>query len=332
MDVLSDVLRAVRMTGAFFFSATNYSPWVCGEPTVGDIAQRIMPEADFVIPFHVITYGGCWVDLVGEEPTTIRLEAGDIIVLPKGDAHFMMSENGLRKTISPAEFDPPPGRRNALRYIVNGEKGGRVDCRFVCGFMGGAARPFNPLLGALPRMFSARTSPANREWLSTLAQAGVAESERDSAGAETVLAKLAELMFVEVVRQHIEEMPPDSRRWLAGLRDRHIGAALQLIQEQPREAWTLESLAQRVALSRSVFAERFTNFVGVPAIQYLARWRLTVAAQLLEDKNVSIEQAGTEVGYESEAAFNRAFKKYVGTAPGAWRKGRRLDVAAAAAE
>jgi len=329
MDVLSDVLRAVRMTGAFFFSATNYSPWVCGEPTVDDIAHRVIPEADFVIPFHVITYGGCWVDLVGEVPTTIRLEAGDIIVLPKGDAHFMMSENGLRKTISPAEFDPPPGRRNVLRYIVNGEKGGAVDCRFVCGFMGGASRPFNPLINALPRMFRARTSDANREWLSTLAQAGVAESERDGAGAETMLAKLSELMFVEVVRRYIDEMPPDSRGWLAGLRDRSIGAALGLIHGRPREDWTVETLAQQVALSRSAFAERFTSFVGIPVIQYLARWRLTVAARLLEDKNVSIEQAGTEVGYESEAAFNRAFKKFVGTTPGAWRKGRRLVAEAA---
>jgi transcriptional regulator GlxA family with amidase domain len=190
--------------------------------------------------------------------------------------------------------------------------------------MGGAARPFNPLIDALPRMFRARTSEANREWLSTLAQAGVAESERDGAGAETMLAKLAELMFVEVVRRHIDDMPVDARGWLAGLRDRHVGAALQLIHERPREAWKVESLAHEVGLSRSVFAERFTSFVGIPAIQYLARWRLTVAAQLLEDKNVSIEQAGTEVGYESEAAFNRAFKKHVGATPGAYRKGRRL--------
>ena len=144
-----------------------------------------------------------------------------------------------------------------------------------------------------------------------------------------MLAKLSELMFVEVVRRYIDEMPPDSRGWLAGLRDRSIGAALGLIHGRPREDWTVETLAQQVALSRSAFAERFTSFVGIPVIQYLARWRLTVAARLLEDKNVSIEQAGTEVGYESEAAFNRAFKKFVGTTPGAWRKGRRLVAEAA---
>ena len=320
MDVLSDVLRAVSMSGAFFFHATNYAPWVCGEPVAVDIGRRVMPDADFVVAFHVIMSGGCWVETIGEEPDHIRLDEGDIVVLPKGDAHFMMSAPGMRKIVNSAEFDPPPGRRQALRYVVNGDLGGEVDCRFICGFMGCKTRPFNPLLDALPRMFCAKGSAQSRQLLASLAEAGVAESERDGAGGSAMLARLADLMFVEVLRQQIALLPDDSRGWLSGLRDRHIGNALRLMHEEPAADWTLELLAQRVGLSRSTFAERFVEYVGMPAIQYLAQWRMTLATKLLEDDEFSIAQAGAEVGYESEAAFNRAFKKYVGTAPGAWRR------------
>jgi AraC-like DNA-binding protein len=315
-------LRAVRMSGAFFFDTVNYAPWVCGEPIASDIGRRIMPDAEFIVPFHIIISGSCWMDLLGDQPANLRLDAGDVAVFPMGDPHFLMSDPGMRMTIDPAHFDPPPGRKQALRYIVNGERGGEVDCRFICGFMGCDVRPFNPLLTSLPRMFRARSSAVNRAWLSNLALAGVAESERDEAGAGTMLAKLADLMFVEAIRQYVEDPAQGAEGWIAGLRDRHVGAALQLMHERPAEPWTLESLAQKIGSSRSVFAERFASLVGMPAIQYLARWRLTLAARLLDDTGMSIAEAGAQVGYESEAAFHRAFKKYVGTAPGAWRRAR----------
>jgi len=129
-------------------------------------------------------------------------------------------------------------------------------------------------------------------------------------------------MFVEVIRKHIARLPEDSRGWLSALRDRHIGQAMRLIHGQPGRQWTLETLAHEVGLSRSVFADRFTHYVGLPAMQYLARWRMQLAARRLEIPGMSIAQVTTEVGYETEAAFNRSFKKYVGTPPGAWRKGR----------
>jgi AraC-like DNA-binding protein len=279
-----------------------------------------MPEHKFVIPFHVVLGGDCWVDVEGDEPTAMQLKAGDIVVFPKGDRHFMASAVGLRKTLYPEHFDPPPGRRQSLRYLMNGEAGGPMVCRFICGFIGCDTRPFNPLLGALPRMFRTSASDSNREWLAGLANAGVTESERDGAGAQTMLARLAELMFVEVLRQRIAEATDGSTGWLAGLRDPHVGASLELIHSRPAEPWTLEQLAQEIGLSRSVFSERFTTLVGMPAMQYLGRWRMTLAARLLEDPAVSLGQAGAEVGYESEAAFQRAFKKFVGTAPGAWRR------------
>jgi AraC-like DNA-binding protein len=328
MDVLSDVLSAVTMSGAFFFHATNYAPWVCGEPAAPEIGRRLMPDADVVVAFHIVMAGGCWVESIGDEPGHIRMEEGDIVVFPKGDAHFMMSAPGMRRIIDPAEFDPPPGRRQPLSYTVNGESGGPIDCSFICGFMGCKSRPFNPLLDALPRMFRTRSSEQSRQMLASLAEAGVAESERDGAGGSTMLAKLADLMFVEVLRQQIDLLTDDSRGWLSGLRDRHVGEALRLLHEDPAADWTLELLAQQVGLSRSTFAERFVEYVGIPAIQYLAQWRMTLASRLLEDPDVSLAQAGAQVGYESEAAFQRAFKKHVGVAPGAWRKERRVAIAA----
>jgi len=155
-----------------------------------------------------------------------------------------------------------------------------------------------------------------------LLQVAADESELGGAGSETMLAKLAEVMFVEVIRRHIARLPEDSRGWLPALRDKHIGQAMRLIHGQPGRQWTLEALAQEVGLSRSVFADRFTHYVGLSPMQYLARWRMQLAARRLEIPGLSIAQVAAEVGYESEAAFNRSFKKYVGMPPGAWRKGR----------
>jgi AraC-like DNA-binding protein len=176
-------------------------------------------------------------------------------------------------------------------------------------------------------MFQVQISEAGRSWLSNMIRVA-AETELDSAGGETMLAKLAEQMFVEVVRKHIAGLPEDSQGWLSGLRDAHIGHALRLIHGRPADDWTLEGLAREAGLSRSVFADRFTHYVGVSPMQYIGRWRMQLAAQRLKVPGVSVSQAGAEVGYASEAAFNRAFKKYVGTPPGAWRRGRTTSVIA----
>ena len=151
----------------------------------------------------------------------------------------------------------------------------------------------------------------------------VKESVRRSAGSEVMLAKLAELMFVEVMRNHIDSLPDDARGWFAGLRNPQIGAALRLIHGRPTDPWTLDSLAREIGLSRSAFAEQFNAYVQMPPMQYFGRWRVQIAARLLDTQGVSIAQAAAEVGYQSEAAFNRAFKRYVGVTPGAWRRGRR---------
>lgn len=322
MDVLSDVLRAVQLTGAVFFDMESHSPWVGTTPEASVIADMVMPEAEHIICFHALLAGSCWVELTDRSMPAISLEAGDIVVIPKGDAHVLSSSPGLRGEPDMVAYRRPPGRSLPMPHILNeGAKGGEV-CRFVCGYFGCDVRPFNPLLDALPRLFHARVSSTSQNWLSSLVHVGVDESEQHGGGREIMLAKLAELMFVEVVRKHIDSLPEDARGWFSGLRDRHIGTALRLIHARPAEAWTLEALARKSSLSRSAFAERFAHYVGVPPMQYLGRWRLQLAARLLERGDLSIAEAAAGAGYESEAAFNRAFKKFVGTPPGTWRRGR----------
>jgi AraC-like DNA-binding protein len=323
MDVLSDVLRAVRLTGAVFFDVKAHSPWVGTTPAVESIAAAVMPEAQHVISFHTMLSGGCWAEIVGGHIAPVHLDAGDIVIFPRGDPNVLSSALGIPPPAPDLSmYGRPRDGRLPVPFVLNESAGSTDTCHFVCGYLGCDARPFNPLLEALPRLFHARVSTASQGWLSNLVRVAVEESELGSAGGETMLAKIAELMFVEVVRKHIDSLPEDARGWFSGLRDRHVGAALGLIHGRPHETWTLESLAREVGLSRSALAERFTSYVEVSPMQYLARWRLQLAARLLDNKSVSIAEAAAEVGYESEAAFNRAFKKYVGIPPGAWRRGR----------
>jgi AraC-like DNA-binding protein len=321
VDVLSDVLRAVHLTGAVFFDVEACSPWVATTPNVERFKQAVMPAAEHVIAFHVLLEGSCWAELVDGSESPTRLNAGDLIVIPMGDEHVFASEPGMRTVPDLANYRRPTDRRLPVPFVLN-EGGGPDRCHFVCGYFGCDVRPFNPLLGALPRTFHAPVSAASQRWLLSLLGPGVEESERGTAGGEAMLTKLAELMFVEIIRKCIAALPDDARGWFSALRDRHIGAALHLIHGRPAEDWTVDRLAREIGLSRSAFAERFVNMVGVPPMHYLSRWRLQLAANLLVYKGVGIAAAAAEVGYASEAAFNRAFKKLVGIPPGAWRKSR----------
>ena len=215
MDVLSKVLRGVRLTGAFFFESIAYGEWAIVTPWLTEIAH-VMPLHEHIISFHVVTEGACWVELHDGSVPPVRLKAGDVVVLPKGDEHVMASSRGLRATPNYSDFDIPPGRQLPLHSIVNEAAGGPVTCHFVCGFFGCDATPFNPLLEALPPIFRATTSPANRSLLALLADAGVEESEKNRTARDTKLARLAELMFVEVVRQYIDALPQESPRLVVG--------------------------------------------------------------------------------------------------------------------
>jgi AraC-like DNA-binding protein len=319
MDVLSDVLAAVRLKGAIFFDSEAGAPFVGETPATGIIGPRILPGAEHVIMFHLMMSGTCWAALGTGEREPVRLHAGDVIVFPHGDANVLSSTRGERGTPNMSMYRAPAGE--TLPYNIRHQLESPDRTRFICGFLGCDLRPFNPLLSALPDMILDRNED-KRGWVADLFTVALEEGNRRRAGTETVLSKLSELMFVEVVRRHIETLPEQSRGWLSGLRDHHVGEALQLMHGRPTHAWTLDALARDVGLSRTTFADRFVHFVGMPPMQYLARWRMQLAARQLETPGMNISQVAANVGYESEAAFNRAFKKLIGTTPGSWRKSR----------
>jgi AraC-like DNA-binding protein len=322
-DVLSDVLRAVRLTGAVYFDFELSSPWVAEAPPSREIAGKVMPGAQRVIEYHLIARGQCWGHAIGQTPT--RLCEGDLIVFPQGDAHVLSSAPGMRAAPDMSAFARPSARLPIV-YELGG--GGPERARVVCGFLGCDERPYNPLLTALPAMIHLSASglqaphgpPETTGWLGTLLSIAVKESGSARAGAENVLARLSELLFVEAIRRYLEALPPAQMGWLAGLRDPVIGQALAALHGQPSEPWTVERLGRLVGLSRSVMAERFTEMVGQPPMQYLALWRMQLASRLLIEGGQVAAVAGA-VGYESEAAFSRAFKKLVGQAPATWRRG-----------
>ena len=320
-DVLSDVLRAVRLTGAVYFDFELSSPWVAEAPPSREIAGKVMPGAQRVIEYHLLARGTCWGHAIGQEP--MRLHEGDLIVFPQGDAHVLSSAPGMRAAPDMSVFARPS---STLPIVYELGGGGSERARVVCGFLGCDERPYNPLLTALPSVIhlSAAGPQAPIGWLGTLLNIAVKESGSARAGGENVLARLSELMFVEAVRRYLETLPPAQTGWLAGLRDPVVGQALAALHGQPSEPWTVERLARLVGLSRSVFAERFMEMVGQPPMQYLALWRMQLAARLLVEGGHVAAVAGA-VGYESEAAFSRAFKKLVGQAPATWRRVRSLS-------
>ena len=321
MDVLSDVLGAVRLTGALFFDVDASSPWVIETPKMNTVGYMILPEVENVIAFHVIMSGESWVEVHDGATPAVRVRAGDVLVFARGDAHTFSSIRGERA----ADPGPEMYRRTTdhrLPFTVHSGGGGPERARFICGYLGYDATPFNPLIAALPAMIYAPGPAVEPSWVAQLLRFAVDETGTRRAGGETVLAKLSELMFVEIVRRYIDGLPEGSPGWLSGLRDRHVGAALGLMHARLAEPWTLDTLAREIGMSRTTFAERFTEYVGDSPMHYLGRWRLQVAAGLLERQGMNIAQAAAEVGYESEAAFNRAFKKEVGAPPGAWRRDR----------
>lgn len=316
MDALSDVLRAVRLTGAVFFDIDAAEPWVAETPTGTSIVERVLPGAEQLIPYHVVTHGVCWGGLLDQAP--VRLSQGDIIVFPHGDAHVMSSTPGMRSAPDLSIYRRPDEGQLPFAMSVGGTSGERT--HLVCGYLGCDVRPFNPLLTALPRVISVRERDGGA--IGAFVELALAESKRPRIGGECVLGRLSELMFVDVVRCYLETLPADKTDWLAGLRDPFVGRALAALHASPSRDWTLEALGREVGLSRSALAERFTQFVGHPPMQYLTNWRMQLAANQLLGGTESVAAIADQVGYESEAAFSRAFKRAVGTPPSEWRKHR----------
>lgn len=318
-DALSDVLRAVRLKGAVFFDVDASAPWVAEAPPARVVGPGIMPGVDHVIEYHVVTSGSCWATVLHDEAAPVRVSAGDVVAFPQGDAHVMSSAPGMRATPDLNDYRPPAAPEALpVLYELNG--GADERAHLVCGFLGCDARPFNPLLEGLPRIIHVR---GGGEWMERFLAFAKLEANDKRAGGASMLAKLGELMFIDLVRRHLDSVPEgEAGNWLAGLKDRHVGRALSLLHESPARAWSLESLARETGLSRSVLAERFAHHVGKAPMQYLALWRMQIAASRLAAGETSVARIAGDVGYDSEAAFSRAFKRAVGVSPSQWRESR----------
>jgi AraC-like DNA-binding protein len=326
-DVLSELLSAVRLTGSVFFDVTATSPWVAEAPPSAKIAGNVTPGAQHAIEYHVVTRGSCWISLVDDnafEP--VRLVEGDIAVMPQGDPHALSSEPGMRA--EPVwEVHQRPADENTLPFKLTTGSGGPSDAHLLCGFFSCDVRPFNPLLGSLPRFIRCGRGASNASTglLDNFIRFATTETNNKRAGSQSVLNRLSELMFVEVIRMYMDQLAENNTGWLAGLRDPLVGRALTLLHARPARAWTLDELATEAGASRSALAERFAHLTGYPPIQYLTQWRMQLAAKQLSDTNAKVAAVAEAVGYDSEAAFSRAFKKATGRSPSEWRAGSSLS-------
>src|SRR5262245_5973222 len=328
VDVLSDVLRAVRLTGALFFPMEVSSPWVDDVPTATDFASIVLPGAEHVVSYHIVKEGACWAALRGETP--VRLQAGDVFVVPHGDAYTMASAPDLRSHMPPEamlEFFQLMATRSAPFTVTEGG-GGAERARIICGFLGCDVRPYNPVLEALPRVLHLRLETGTRasERLSQLMEFALTESQERESGTRCVLLHLSELLFVEVVRRYLSSLSNEQTGWLAGLREPIVAQALALLHGRPADPWSLEQLAKAIGVSRSLLADRFSAIIGQPPMRYLTRWRIQLASRLLSEDTAKVSAVALDVGYQSEAACSRAFKAVVGISPAAWRRNRPAAV------
>jgi AraC-like DNA-binding protein len=321
-DTLSDVLETVRLTGAIFFLVDARTPWVAEAPASTHLVPAILPAAQHVVSYHVVSEGACWCESPGLSP--MRLETGDVLLVPHGHPYQIGSTCGLRTgwTLDDglAWFRAMADGR--LPFVVTEGGDGLERLRLVCGFLGCDALPFNPVLTALPALMRVRLHGDSGSRLHALLDFAVAESNCAGPGSRSVLLRIAELVFLEVLRSYLTTESDDRASWLAGLRDVVVGRALARLHAEPSRAWTLPDLAREVGASRSVLAERFASFVGYPPMSYLTHWRMQLAASRLAAGAATVSAVASDVGYESEAAFCRAFKKVTGVTPASWRSRR----------
>jgi AraC family transcriptional regulator, alkane utilization regulator len=331
MDALSEVLGVIRLTGAVFLDMELCAQWSYLTAPARKIADVLMPDADHVIPYHLLMEGKCFVRLVDGD--FVELAAGDLVMFPAGDRHVLATASDASLTVEPTEISGETLnllRRNEIVPLSVGNSGSAT--RIVCGYLACDKRLAEPILRSLPRMLKVgMRDGTTAAWVHSSIRYSVAQSASSRPGSAMVLARLSEVLFAEAVRQHMDTLPPSETGWLAALRDRHVGRALALLHAQPAQPWTVDELAQKVGLSRSALGQRFASLIGTPPIEYLMRWRILLAARRLRESGAPIIAVATDVGYESEAAFNRAFKREFGLPPGAWRRqaGKRTVTQAA---
>jgi AraC-like DNA-binding protein len=317
MDALSDVLRVAHLTGGVFLHADFFAPWCLSARVAPEHCAPNLGPASHLILYHYVVEGDFRIRVDGENGADLAIGTGDVVLLPRNDLHLIGSDLNLPPVAGSDIIRPP--KDGGLYTIHHGGNGRRT--RLICGYLGCAGAERNPVISTLPPLLKLNAEQGGAaEWIRSTFQYAAEEVSAGRPGSETVLAKLSELLFVEAVRRYAETLPDGQTGWLAGLREPFVARALALLHCDITRRWTVDDLGREVGLSRSALADRFIRLIGVPPMHYLASWRMQVATQKLRSTNASLAQVAEIVGYDSEAAFSRAFKKTFGAAPATWRR------------
>nr|WP_283814083.1 AraC family transcriptional regulator [Bradyrhizobium japonicum] len=323
-DLLSDVLGSMHLAGTVLFRAEFREPWAVTTPEACQLARLLPLRTERVIPFHIIASGECWMEL--NEHPAVRLSEGDVVVLPYGDSHRLRGREPVLPMQVGSLLPNPPW----TDVVVIEHGGAGPNTRIICGFLQCDELLFHPVLCHLPRLLHVSPACPADEWLASTVRHTAAQASSLRPGSRSLLPRLTELMFVEILRKYMQELPANEIGWFAAINDQVAGAGLRHMHAMPFHHWTVDSLARRVGVSRSVLAGRFKHFLDQPPMQYLGHWRLRLAAHALTSTATPIKSIACQTGYESEASFSRAFRRHFGVPPGDWRRRARSTSPAAA--
>jgi AraC-like DNA-binding protein len=318
-DPLSDVLRVIRLSGAMFIRLRLSAPYSLDALDSDSLRNGFAPGSDHVLPFHLITQGPIWFNIADEQP--VRLDEGDIIVLPRGSGHALSDQPGVESLPVSAYQSKIAGSPPMLVWDGPGP-----EARVLCGFFRCQGRLYNPLLDALPAVMVIRRDASRTPWLMAMLERTFDETLENRQGGAALVERLTSLLFMEVVQRYLDDNAADG--WLAALSDPVVGKALRLMHDKPTHPWSVDELAKQAGVSRSVLADRFVEHVSMSPIRYLTGWRMELAAARLLETGDSLAEIAADVGYESESSFSRAFKRYVGQPPAAWRDAKRATPSA----
>lgn len=314
LDVLSDVLRVFRVTGTALLRGEFNEPWTLDMPKGSDVARMLHSSMTRVVMFHIVAEGGCWVEIEGEP--RVWLGKGDMIGFPIGHQHLMGAGTVGNPVRLGSLLPPPPW--TGMPIVRLGADGPLT--HMICIYLHCDELLFNPILSSLPAQLLVRPQKDAAPWIDATLSYLISEAMSGGPGSSGVIARLTELLFIEILRQHIANTRAGESGWLAALGDRHVARALQAFHGQPQHRWTVAELASHVGLSRSALVERFHRFLALAPMSYLTLWRLQLAAQALQSSDRGVGAIAAEVGYESEEAFSRAFKRHGGMTPTGWRR------------
>ncbi len=315
MDAFSEILSGVKLNGAVFFSAEFSAPWGFTTPPTKVMAATHAPGAEHIVLYHLVIEGGAVIELTDGQRT--ELSPGDVVIFPHGDPHHMSSGKDAAQPFPNYGIGDKIQAHDLSTLHAGG--GGEVS-RFVCGYM--ACDPYlsRPILSGLPAVFKVNIrTDRSGQWLENSILHLVEEAASGRIGSDAMLAKLSEAMFVDTLRRYVASLPEQQTGWLTGARDPIVGKSLGLLHSRVAHPWTIADLAEQVGISRSALIDRFTRYLSEPPMAYLTRWRLQLAARSLERTSRGVAEIAADVGYESEAAFNRAFKREFGQPPGRYR-------------